>query len=91
VAARRRDARFPFTAVRCITADKDWKHGGATNIDTLGFACEPHNMLVENGGWRTRKLRNGDTEWIPPPHLPLKGGVNSYHHPERFLRDREGP
>ena len=41
--------------------------------------------------WRTRKLRNGDTEWIPPPHLPLKGGVNSYHHPERFLRDREGP
>jgi len=72
-------------------AAKDWKHGGGTNIDTLGFACEPDNMLVENGGWRTRKLRNGDTEWIPPPHLPLKGGVNSYHHPERFLRDREGP
>ena len=48
-------------------------------------------MLVENGGWRTRKVRNGDTEWIPPPHSPLKGGVNTFHHPERFLRDREGP
>jgi hypothetical protein len=53
-------------------ADKDWKDGGATNIDTLGFACEPDNMLVENGGWRTRKLPNGDAEWIPHPTCPSK-------------------
>jgi hypothetical protein len=72
-------------------AAKDWKDGGNTNIDTLGFACKHDNLLVENGGWLTRKLPNGDTEWIPPPHLPLKGGTNTYHHPERFLKEREGP
>lgn len=66
-------------------AAKDWSDGGNTNIDDLGFACPPDNQLVETGGWDTRKLPNGDTEWIPPPHLPLIGGVNTYHHPERFL------
>jgi len=81
----------PGYASQVHHAAKDWSDGGATNVDDLGFACEPDNMLVENGGWRTRKLRNGDTEWIPPPHLPLRGGVNTYHHPERFLRDREEP
>ncbi|OYN81117.1 HNH endonuclease signature motif containing protein [Mycolicibacterium sphagni] len=66
-------------------AAKDWSDGGSTNIDDLGFACPPDNQLVETGGWRTRKLSNGDTEWIPPPHLPLLGGTNTYHHPERLL------
>ncbi|MCI4675511.1 HNH endonuclease signature motif containing protein [Candidatus Mycolicibacterium alkanivorans] len=72
-------------------AAKDWKDGGNTNVDELGFACKCDNLLVENGGWLTRKLPNGDTQWIPPPQLPLTGGVNTYHHPERFLREREGP
>jgi hypothetical protein len=72
-------------------AAKDWSDGGATNVDELGFACKCDNLLVENGGWLTRKRPNGDTEWISPPHLPLKGGVNDYHHPERFLQDREDP
>lgn len=72
-------------------AAKDWSDGGATNIDELAFACQCDNLLVENGGWSTRKLPNGDTEWIPPSHLPLPGGTNAYHHPERFLREREGP
>jgi hypothetical protein len=67
-------------------AAKDWSDGGATNIDDLGFACPSDNQLVETGGWTTRKLPSGDTEWIPPPHLPfLSGGVNTYHHPKRFL------
>jgi hypothetical protein len=81
----------PGYASQVHHAAKDWSDGGSTNVDDLGFACEPDNMLVENGGWRTRKLRNGDTEWMPPRQSPLKGGVNTYHHPERFLRDREGP
>lgn len=72
-------------------AAKDWSDGGSTNIDELGFACKCDNLLVENGGWSTRKLPNGDTEWTPPPHLPRPGGTNTYHHPERFLKDRDNP
>ncbi|TGD87407.1 HNH endonuclease [Mycolicibacterium sp. CH28] len=67
-------------------AAKDWKHGGATDIDDLTLACGPDNQLVETGGWTTRKLPNGTTEWIPPPQLPMiRGGTNTYHHPERLL------
>ncbi len=66
-------------------AVKDWSDGGNTNIDELAFACKCDNLLVESGGWLTRKRPNGDTEWIPPPHLPIRGGTNTYHHPERFL------
>jgi hypothetical protein len=73
-------------------AAQDWKNGGTTDIDDLTLACPPDNQLVETGGWTTRKLPNGDTEWIPPPDLPmLHGGTNDYHHPERFLpTDDEG-
>jgi hypothetical protein len=73
-------------------AATDWKNGGNTDINDLSLACPPDNQLVETGGWDTRKLPNGDTQWIPPPQLPmLRGGVNDYHHPERFLaKDDEG-
>ena len=63
----------------------EWATGGLTNIDTLTFVCGPHHRLIKQDGWRTRKLRDGRTEWLPPPHLPLRGGTNSYHHPERML------
>ncbi len=67
-------------------AAKDWKHGGATDIDDLTLACGPDNQLVETGGWTTRQLPDGTTEWIPPPQLPMiRGGTNTYHHPERLL------
>jgi hypothetical protein len=75
-------------------AKRDWAEGGQTNIDEETLACKPHNLLVENGGWTTRKRKDGRTEWIPPPHLdwghlPLAGDgqtrVNDYHHPERYL------
>ncbi|MEZ0355087.1 HNH endonuclease signature motif containing protein [Mycobacterium sp. SA01] len=66
-------------------AAKDWKHGGATDIDDLTLACKCDNLLVENDGWTTRQLANGHTEWIPPHDVPLIGGTNDYHHPERFL------
>lgn len=71
-------------------ATLDWAAGGHTNIDDLAFGCGPHNRLVTEEGWNTRKLPNGTTQWIPPPHLPLRGGINTYHHPERLL-DRERP
>ncbi|MBB3749796.1 hypothetical protein FHT44_002257 [Mycolicibacterium sp. BK634] len=73
-------------------AAQDWKNGGNTDINDLALACPPDNQLVETGGWDTRKLPNGDTEWIPPPGLPmLKGGVNDYHHPERLLGNDSDP
>jgi len=68
-------------------ATLDWAAGGHTNIDDLTFSCGPHNRLVTTEGWTTRKNRHGQTEWIPPPHLPLHGGTNTYHHPERLLHN----
>ncbi|QEN16170.1 HNH endonuclease signature motif containing protein [Mycolicibacterium sp. ELW1] len=73
-------------------AAQDWKSGGTTDVDDLTLACPPDNQLVETGGWTTRQLPDGSTEWIPPPDLPmLRGGVNDYHHPERLLEGDSGP
>ena len=69
-------------------ATRDWADGGNTDVDDLALGCGPHNRLVTRDGWQTRKLRDGLTEWLPPPQLPLIGGVNTYHHPERLLGDR---
>ncbi|WAJ46990.1 HNH endonuclease signature motif containing protein [Mycobacterium sp. Aquia_216] len=60
----------------------DWAGGGSTDADQLTFACKPHHKLV-GMGWRTRKLANGRTEWIPPPQFDVGTGTNDYHHPER--------
>lgn len=65
----------------------EWTDGGHTNIDRLTFACGPHHRLIKPGGWRTRKRKDGNTEWLPPPHLPLRSGTNTYHHPERLITD----
>jgi Domain of unknown function (DUF222) len=67
-------------------AECDWAEGGLTDINDLTLACHPHNILVTKFGWRTRKRKDGRTEWIPPPHLDTgQGRVNKYHHPEEFL------
>jgi hypothetical protein len=63
----------------------EWATGGLTNIDKLTFGCRAHHALIKPGGWKTRKRSDGSTEWIPPPHLPIKGGVNDFHHPEKLL------
>lgn len=63
----------------------EWADDGLTDIENLTFACGSHHRLITRGGWRTRKLRDGSTEWLPPPQLPLPGGTNDYHHPERLL------
>ena len=64
----------------------EWVNGGLTNIDKLTFGCKPHHKLTEQG-WRTVKLANGDTQWIPPRQLGLPGGVDTYYHPEKLLKD----
>ncbi|KDE99113.1 maturase [Mycolicibacterium aromaticivorans JS19b1 = JCM 16368] len=72
-------------------AAKDWKHGGSTDIDDLTLACKCDNLLVENDGWTTHQLPNGQTHWTPPPDIPMRGGTNDYHHPERFLPNDDDP
>jgi hypothetical protein len=63
---------------------------GETNIKKLTLACGPDNRLVEEGGWTTRKRKDGRTEWIPPPHLDTgQSRVNDYHHPEKYLRPED--
>ena len=68
-------------------ASCDWHHGGRTDIDHLTLACGCDNRLVDDTptGWTTRKRRDGTTEWRPPPQIPLPGGTNDFHHPERLL------
>jgi hypothetical protein len=65
----------------------EWAQGGPTDIENLTLACKPHHRLITTHGWITRKNNHGQTEWIPPPGSPLKGGTNTYHHPERLLDD----
>jgi hypothetical protein len=68
-----------------------WAGTGRTDIDSLTLACGPDNRLVEKG-WTTRKRANGDTEWIPPPHLDHgQPRVNNFHHPEKILREDDDP
>ncbi|HEX2283410.1 MAG TPA: HNH endonuclease signature motif containing protein [Mycobacterium sp.] len=67
--------------------ERDWADGGLTDITDEILACGPHNRLVKEGGWRTRKRQDGRIEWIPPPHLDCgQARTNNYHHPERLLR-----
>ncbi|MFM8600189.1 MAG: HNH endonuclease, partial [Mycobacterium sp.] len=61
-----------------------WAAGGQTNITVLILACKPHHDLLTTGGWTIRRHHNGSVEWIPPPHLPLRGGINTFHHLEKF-------
>ncbi|BBZ74325.1 HNH endonuclease signature motif containing protein [Mycobacterium paraseoulense] len=70
---------------------RGWTTTRRTDIDDLTLACGPDNRLAEKG-WTTRTNAHGETEWIPPPHLDHGGPrTNSYHHPERFLRDGDEP
>ncbi len=65
---------------------------GPTDINKLTLACGADNRLVEEGGWTTRKRKDGLTEWIPPPHLDTgQARVNNYHHPEKYLVGNEDP
>jgi hypothetical protein len=58
-----------------------------TDVNDLTFGCGGHHPLAEQG-WTTRKNDNGDTEWIPPPHLDHgQARTNNYHHPEKLLRE----
>src|ERR1700744_1829248 len=60
-----------------------------TDVNDLTFGCGPNHKLAEQG-WIPRKNSHGQTEWIPPPHLDHgQPRVNTFHHPEKLLRDDE--
>jgi len=60
-----------------------------TDVNDLTLACGPNHKLAEQG-WTTRKNTHGQTEWIPPPHLDHgQPRTNTYHHPEKLLRDED--
>jgi hypothetical protein len=62
-----------------------------TDVNDLTFGCGGHHPLAEQG-WTTRKNQRGDTEWIPPPHLDHdRPRTNTFHHPEKLLRDDDHP
>ncbi|ETZ99177.1 hypothetical protein I546_6758 [Mycobacterium kansasii 732] len=66
---------------------REWATTRRTGIDQLTLACGPHHKLLD-GGWSTRKNAHGDTEWIPPAHLEHRQPrTNTFHHPEKLLRD----
>ena len=67
-----------------------WAKGGRTDIDKLTLACGTDNRLI-NEGWTTRKLKDGTTEWIPPPQLDIgQRRTNAYFHPKRMLSEEDG-
>ena len=76
-------------------AERDWQHGGTTDIDELTLTCGCDNRLVDDTptGWTTRKRRSDNrTEWIPPRHLDRgQHRINHYHHPEELLQPDDGP
>src|SRR6202041_736930 len=62
-----------------------------TDVHHMALTCHPNHTLAEQG-WTTRKNSRGDTEWIPPPHLDHgRPRVNTFHHPEKLLRDDDEP
>ncbi len=73
-----------FTEVHHVTP---WAKTHTTDVNDLALACGPQHAIAEQG-WTTRKNLNGDTEWIPPPHLDHgQPRINNFHHPEKLLRD----
>ena len=89
--AKDRGCTFPGCAVPGYLCEAHHNDPYATNpvtdVNDMTLTCRPNHKLAEQG-WTTRKNHNGDTEWIPPPHLDHgQPRTNTYHHPEKLLRD----
>ncbi len=70
---------------------QEWATTHRTNINQLTLACGTHHRLLDKG-WTTRKEPNGDTEWIPPPHLDYgQPRTNTFHHHEKPPAEDDDP
>ena len=89
--ARDRGCTFPgctVPAYQCQVHHNDpYRRNPETDVNTMTLTCGPNHDLTEKG-WTTRNNTHGQTEWIPPPHLDHgQPRTNTYHHPEKLLRD----
>lgn len=68
--------------------DTDYAATGRTDINGLSLRCGPHHQLLTTVGWKTRKRHDGTTETLAPPHQDHgQPRTNTFHHPEKLLRD----
>jgi hypothetical protein len=91
--AKDRGCTFPGCSVPANLCETHHCNPYATNpvtdVNDLTLACGPNHKLAEQG-WITRKNGHGDTDWIPPPHLDYgQARTNTFHHPEKLLRDED--
>ncbi len=89
--ARDRGCTFPGCTVPAYLCQAHHNNPYATHpvtdVNTMALTCHPNHDLAEKG-WTTRNNSRGQTEWIPPPHLDHgQPRTNTYHHPEKLLRD----
>jgi hypothetical protein len=66
----------------------EWVPSGATDADSLFFACGPDHKLLTEKRWRAEVTDTGRLAWtdgIRPPE------VNHAHHPEELLRSDPDP
>jgi hypothetical protein len=66
----------------------DWASGGATDADTLFFACAPDHGLITNGHQQTTVTDTGRLAWTDGTRPPE---INHAHHPEELLRGNTDP
>jgi len=65
-----------------------WAETHVTDVNDLTLACGPQPPTRRTRLDDPQKINAGDTEWIPPPHLDHgQPRINTYHHPEKLLRD----
>ena len=91
--ARDRGCTFPgctVPAYLCQAHHTDpYALNPVTDVNHLALTCHPNHQQADQG-WATRRNTRGQTEWIPPPHLDHgQPRINTYHHPEKLLRDDE--
>jgi hypothetical protein len=68
----------------------DYAQCHTTDIDNLTLTCAPHHRLLQPRSWTTRKHANGNTQWIPPPHLDRgQPRTNTFHHPNKLLLNED--
>lgn len=65
-----------------------WAAGGATDADTLFFACGPDHKGVSDGHWETSVTDTGRLAWTDGSTPPE---INHAHHPEELLRGDSDP
>jgi hypothetical protein len=66
----------------------DWSAGGATDADSLFFACAPDHKLVTEGHQQTIVTDTGRLAWTDGSRPPE---INHAHHPEELLRGDTDP